>query len=39
MYNNNVFENIKRENMSGNISSWEMESMNFYYHKHEFFDP
>lgn len=35
MYNQIVFENIKRENMSGSISSWEMESMSYYYHEHE----
>jgi len=29
-YVNIVFQNIKNENMQGNISSWEMESMNFY---------
>jgi DNA polymerase-3 subunit alpha len=30
IYNNNTFESIKFDNMKGNISSWEMESMNFY---------
>lgn len=30
LYNNIIFENIIREKMSGNRSSWEMESMNFY---------
>jgi DNA polymerase-3 subunit alpha len=34
-YNYITFENIKNEEMRGNISSWEMESMNFYYHEHE----
>lgn len=34
-YNKVIFENVKRENMSGNISSWEMEAMNFYYNQHE----
>ena len=29
-YNNNIFEGIKRDNMIGNRSTWEMESMNFY---------
>jgi len=29
-YTNIIFQNIKNENMEGNISSWEMESMNFY---------
>lgn len=30
-----VFQNIKNDNMQGNISSWEMESMNYYYNQHE----
>lgn len=30
LYTDIVFENIKRENMQGNRSRWEMESMNFY---------
>jgi DNA polymerase-3 subunit alpha len=34
-YNHIVFGNIKNDFMKGNISSWEMESMNFYYHEHE----
>lgn len=34
-YNEIVFNNRKRENMDGTISSWEMESMNYYYHEHE----
>jgi len=34
-YNNVRFENVKNEFMSGNVSSWEMESMNYYYHEHE----
>ena len=34
-YTNNVFQNIKNENMQGNISSWEMASMNYYYNIHE----
>jgi DNA polymerase-3 subunit alpha len=34
-YNRIRFENVKNEFMSGNISSWEMESMNYYYHEHE----
>jgi len=29
-YTNNIFQNIKNENMQGNISSWEMASMSFY---------
>jgi DNA polymerase-3 subunit alpha len=32
-YNNIVFESIKLNNMKGNISSWEMESMSFYSEK------
>lgn len=35
LYNKINFENIKEEKMHGNISSWEMESMNYYYHEHE----
>ena len=35
MYNQNKFEEIKDATMSGNISTWEMESMNYYYHEHE----
>lgn len=35
LYNKINFENIKNENMRGTISSWEMESMNYYYHEHE----
>lgn len=34
-YNKIRFENVKNEFMFGNISSWEMESMNYYYHEHE----
>lgn len=34
-YNKIKFENTKREVMDGTISSWEMESMGFYYHEHE----
>jgi DNA polymerase-3 subunit alpha len=29
-YNDILFETIKLNNMKGNVSSWEMESMNFY---------
>lgn len=29
-YNNVNFDAVKRENMSGSISAWEMEAMNFY---------
>lgn len=35
LYNDITFNNIKNEIMQGNISTWEMESMNFYYHEHE----
>jgi len=34
-YNNIIFESIKNKEMQGNISRWEMESMNYYYHEHE----
>ena len=34
-YTNIVFQNIKNEFMRGTISSWEMESMNYYYNLHE----
>ena len=34
-YTNNIFQNIKNEYMQGNISSWEMASMNYYYNVHE----
>ncbi|MCD3200171.1 DNA polymerase III subunit alpha [Clostridium botulinum C] len=34
-YNKYLFEQTKEKNMSGTISTWEMESMNFYYHEHE----
>ena len=37
-YVSNIFENIKNESMKGTISSWEMESMNYYYHQHELAD-
>lgn len=35
IYNKLLFDKVKEKNMKGNISSWEMESMNFYYHEHE----
>lgn len=35
IYTDIIFQNIKNEFMRGNISSWEMESMNFYYNSHE----
>ena len=35
MYNHIVFEAIKRENMMGTQSRWEMESMSYYYSEHE----
>lgn len=34
-YNDYIFAEIKKQKMSGNISTWEMESMNYYYHEHE----
>ncbi len=34
-YNKILFEEIKNKFMQGTISTWEMESMNFYYHEHE----
>ncbi len=34
-YNKLVFNEIKNNVMHGTISTWEMESMNFYYHEHE----
>lgn len=34
-YNDIIFESIKNKEMQGNISRWEMESMNYYYHEHE----
>lgn len=34
-YNNIVFDNIKRSNMKGTKSKWEMEAMNYYYSGHE----
>lgn len=33
--NNKLFEECYKENAAGNISSWEMEVMCFYYHEHE----
>lgn len=35
LYNNIIFEEIKRTQMVGNTSRWEMESMNFYNGEHE----
>ena len=35
IYNKLVFDDVKNIHMSGTISTWEMESMNFYYHEHE----
>lgn len=35
IYNNHNFEILKEKYMSGNQSKWEMDSMNFYYGKHE----
>jgi DNA polymerase-3 subunit alpha len=35
IYNRLVFGEIKNESMQGTVSTWEMESMNYYYHEHE----
>ena len=35
IYNKLVFEDIKNNMMTGTVSMWEMESMNYYYHEHE----
>ena len=35
LYNEMTFQDIIDKEMQGNISTWEMESMNFYYHEHE----
>jgi len=35
IYNRLIFDEIKNSTMQGTISTWEMESMNFYYHEHE----
>jgi DNA polymerase-3 subunit alpha len=35
IYNKIEFEEIRNNVMNGTISTWEMESMNFYYHEHE----
>lgn len=35
IYNKLVFDEIKNNVMQGTISTWEMESVNFYYHEHE----
>ena len=35
IYNKQCFESIKRDNMEGSISKWEMDSLCFYYHEHE----
>lgn len=34
-YNNILFENEWNKYAKGNLSSWEMESLGFYYHEHE----
>lgn len=34
-YNKIVFDDIKKDNMQGSISTWEMEALSFYYHEHE----
>jgi DNA polymerase-3 subunit alpha len=33
--NQSLFNEVANKYMTGNISTWEMESINFYYHKHE----
>lgn len=33
--NQSLFNEVADKYMTGNISTWEMESINFYYHKHE----
>lgn len=33
--NNALYEEVADKYVEGNISSWEMESINFYYHEHE----
>lgn len=33
--NNSLYNEVKEKYAMGNISSWEMESLNFYYHDHE----
>lgn len=35
LYNQILFKEIEDKEMQGNISTWEMESINFYYHEHE----
>lgn len=35
LYNHITFEEIKRNQMRGNLAKWEMESMNYYYTQHE----
>lgn len=37
-YNNLLFKNMWQQYAIGNISKWEMDSMSFYYHKHELAD-
>ena len=38
LYNHIIFEGIKQKEMKGTISTWEMESMSYYYHEHELAD-
>lgn len=35
LYNRQCFEAVKKDNMVGSISKWEMDSLCFYYHEHE----
>lgn len=35
LYNTITFNDVKKNEMSGNESSWEMESLNYYYGEHE----
>ena len=37
-YNNLLFKDMWQQYAVGNISKWEMDSMSFYYHKHELAD-
>lgn len=34
-YNEILFNEVKNDKMLGSVSTWEMQSMNFYYHEHE----
>lgn len=35
LFNKITFDNIKNKYANGSISKWEMDSLSFYYHKHE----